>query len=62
MPSLVLHVILLLLSQWDKVRIFGHATPSLEEYVPLDEQLLPPPTVQLGDTWDFWGVQGPHNI
>jgi hypothetical protein len=32
---------------------FGHATPMLEEYLPLDEQLLPPPGVELGDTWDF---------
>jgi hypothetical protein len=29
---------------------FGHATPMLEEYLPLDEQLLPPPGVELGDT------------
>jgi hypothetical protein len=23
--------------------------------------LLPPPAVDLGDTWDFW-IQGPHNV
>jgi hypothetical protein len=40
---------------------FGHATPTLEEYLPLDEQLTPPPAVQLGDTVNFW-VQGPHNV
>ncbi len=40
---------------------FGHATPTLEDYLLLDEQLLPPPTIDLGDTWDFW-IQGPHNI
>ncbi len=40
---------------------FRHATPALEEYLPLDEELLPPPAVKLGDTWDFWIVQGPHN-
>ncbi len=40
---------------------FGHATPMLEDYLPLDEQLLPPSTVDLGDTWDFW-IQGPHYI
>ena len=40
---------------------FGHATPTLEEYLPLDELLLPPPAVDLGDTWDFW-VHGPHNV
>ncbi len=32
---------------------FGHATPTNKEYPPLDEQLLPPPTVDLGVTWDF---------
>ena len=40
---------------------FGHATPMLHEYLPLDEQLLPPSAVDLGDTWYFW-IQGPHNI
>ena len=40
---------------------FGHATPTLEEYVPLDEQLTPPPAIQLGDTINFW-VHGPHNV
>jgi hypothetical protein len=40
---------------------FGHAMPMLEEYLPLEEVLLPPPEVDLGDTWDFW-VQGQHNI
>ena len=40
---------------------FGHATPTLEEYLPLDEQLTPPPAVQLGDTIYFW-VHGPHNV
>ena len=40
---------------------FGHATPTLEDYLLLDEQLLPPPAIDLGDTWDFW-IQGPHNI
>ncbi len=41
---------------------FGHSTPTLEKYLPLDEQLLPPPAVQLDDTWDYWGVPGPHNV
>jgi hypothetical protein len=40
---------------------FGHATPTLEEYLPLDELLLTPPAVDLGDTWDF-RVHGPHNV
>ncbi len=39
---------------------FGHVTPMLEDYLPLDEQLLPPPGIDLGGTWDFW-IQGPHN-
>ena len=40
---------------------FGHATPTPKEYLPLDEQLLPPPAIDLGDTWDSW-IQSPHNI
>jgi len=32
---------------------FGHATPTFEKYLPLDEQLTPPPAVQLGDTINF---------
>ena len=34
-------------------RYFGHAPPTLEEYLPLDEELRPPPAVDLGDVWDF---------
>ncbi len=32
---------------------FGCAPPRLEEYLPLDEELHPPPAVDLGDVWDF---------
>jgi hypothetical protein len=32
---------------------FGHAPPTLEEYLPLDEELCPPPAVDLGDMRDF---------
>ncbi len=39
----------------------GHATPTLEEYLPRDKQLIPLPAVQLGETWDFW-VQGPQKL
>jgi hypothetical protein len=46
---------------WTRSGYFGHATPTLKEYLPLDKQLPPPPAVDLGDTWDFW-IQGPHNI
>ena len=28
--------------------------PTLEEYLPLDEVLEPPPAVDLGDTYDYW--------
>ncbi len=28
--------------------------PSLQEYLPLDEILEPPPAVDLGDTYDYW--------
>ena len=28
--------------------------PSLQEYLPLDEVLEPPPAVDLGDTYDYW--------
>jgi hypothetical protein len=34
-------------------RYFGHAPPTLEEYLPLDEELRPPPAVDLGYVWDF---------
>ena len=36
-----------------RCRDFGHHTPSLETYLPLDEELTPPPAVNLGDVWDF---------
>jgi hypothetical protein len=32
---------------------FGHATPILEEYLPLDEHLDPPPAVDLGVFYSF---------
>jgi hypothetical protein len=32
---------------------FGRAPPTLKEYLPLDEELRPPPAVDLGDVWDF---------
>jgi hypothetical protein len=31
----------------------GRTPPTLEEYLPLDEELRPPPAVDLGDVWDF---------
>ena len=61
MPYTFFNVELLLLLDGTMSGYFGHATPMLKEYLPLDEQLLPPPAVDLGDTWDFW-IQGPHNI
>jgi hypothetical protein len=32
---------------------FGHAAPTLEEYLPLDEHLNPPPAVDLGAIYNF---------
>jgi len=34
-------------------RYFGHAAPTLEEYLPLDEHLNPPPAVDLGAIYNF---------
>ncbi len=34
-------------------RYFGHAAPTLEEYLPLDEHLIPPPAVDLGEVYNF---------
>lgn len=34
-------------------RYFGQLPPTLQEYLPLDEVLLPPPAVDLGDVWNF---------
>jgi len=32
---------------------FGHIPPTLEDYLPLDEVLSPPPAVNLGAVWDY---------
>uniref|UniRef100_A0A7S2PXA2 DDE Tnp4 domain-containing protein n=1 Tax=Skeletonema marinoi TaxID=267567 RepID=A0A7S2PXA2_9STRA len=32
---------------------FQQVPPTLEEYIPLDEELLPPPAVNLGQIWDY---------
>jgi hypothetical protein len=32
---------------------FGYVAPTLEEYLPLDEHLLPPPAVDLGEVYNF---------
>jgi hypothetical protein len=32
---------------------YGHAAPTLEEYLPLKEHLLPPPAIDLGEVYDF---------
>ncbi len=37
-------------------RYFGHAPPTLEEYLPLDEELPPPPAVNLEDVYNFAGI------
>ena len=36
-----------------RCRYFGQVPPSLEDYLPLDEVLLPPPAVNLGTVWDY---------
>ena len=36
-----------------RCRYFGYVPPSLEEYIPLDEVIAPPPPVNLGDVWYF---------
>ena len=36
---------------------FGHAPPTLEEYLPLDEKLLPPPAVNLENVDDFSDIE-----
>jgi len=32
---------------------FGQIPPTLEDYIPLDELLQPPPAVRLGEVWDY---------
>ncbi len=36
-----------------RCRFFGHIPPTLEEYLPLDEELIPPPPVDLGLIYEF---------
>lgn len=40
-----------------RCRYFGHIAPTLEDYIPLDEELAPPPAVDLGNVWDYSGSQ-----
>ena len=40
---------------------FGQLPPTLEEYLPLNEVLYPPPAVDLGETIDFWSVSENSN-
>ena len=47
--------------QCNHSRYFGHATPPLEEYIPLDEVLRPPPPVNLGEVWDL-GYRTTFNV
>ena len=39
---------------------FGQIPPTLDDYLPLDEVLIPPPAVDLGDVWDYH--DNAHNI
>jgi hypothetical protein len=36
-----------------RCRYFGHVPPTLEDYLPLEEVLCPPPAVDLGNVWDY---------
>ena len=36
-----------------RCRYFGQAPPTLEDYIPLDEVIDPPPAVILGDIWEM---------
>ena len=38
-----------------RCRYFGHVPPTLDNYLPLDEVLSPPPAVNLGNVWDYAG-------
>ena len=42
-----------LCEQGTRCRFFGQVPPTLEDYIPLDEVLIPPPAVDLGDTWQY---------
>jgi hypothetical protein len=37
----------------NRSRTFGQVPPTLEDYIPLDEVILPPPSVNLGEIWDL---------
>jgi hypothetical protein len=39
-----------------RCRYFGHVPPTLEDYLPIDELLSPPPAVNLGNVWDYGHV------
>ena len=41
-------------------RFFGHSPPTLEEYLPLEEEIPPPPPVKLGTMWDYGGLRDPR--
>ncbi len=36
-----------------RCRYFGHVPPTLHDYIPLDEELIPPPAVDLGELWNY---------
>ena len=36
-----------------RCRFFGQIPPTLEYYIPLNEELRPPPAVVLGDVWTY---------
>jgi hypothetical protein len=44
---------LLLLYRWDAMPLFWAHSANLEDYIPLNEVLGPPPPVSLGNVWDY---------
>ncbi len=40
-----------------RLHYFGHPAPTLEEYLPLDEELQPPPAVNLGVVYNFADIE-----
>ena len=41
-------------------RFFGQIPPTLEDYIPVDEIIQPPPPVKLGTLWDYGGMRDPR--
>jgi hypothetical protein len=53
MFTIFLFVELPLLFDGTRSQYYGHTAPTLEEYIPLYEDLLPPLAVDLGEAYNF---------